>query len=197
MSQALLLHPGGVPGPAPQRRPEHGGDRHHGRHRDPARRPDPDLPDDPGEERRGPRQPRIPGRALRRRDQGRNQRPAAEAGRRSRTSPRSSFISKAEALRRTRRATSARTRAKNCSTQLHAQPAAGATSRSRPTTPPTSTRCAQRSSRRARTASRSRSRRSSRNVFDRQQAVEQIEQVTERAEDRPHRDHRAADRSPR
>ena len=43
----LLLHPGGVPRPAPQRRPEPGRGRHHGRHRDPARRPDPDLPDRP------------------------------------------------------------------------------------------------------------------------------------------------------
>ena len=60
--KALLLHPGGIPRAAPQRRAEHGGDRHHGRHRDPARRADPDLPDDPGKERRGPRQPRVPGR---------------------------------------------------------------------------------------------------------------------------------------
>ena len=60
----LLLHPGGFPGAAPQRRAEHGGDRHHGRHRDPARRADPDLPDDAGEERGGPRAASSSGSAL-------------------------------------------------------------------------------------------------------------------------------------
>ena len=91
-----LLHPGGVPRAAPQRRAEHGGDRHHGRHRDPARRADPDLPDDAGEERPGPRQPRVPGGDLRRRDQARNRQaaktssgdPARRLGRASSASPR-------------------------------------------------------------------------------------------------------------
>ena len=49
--------------------------------------------------------------------------------------------------------------------------------------------------RRARTASRSRSRRSSRKIFDRQDRREEDRAGDRRAEDRPDRDHRAADRA--
>ena len=44
---------------------------------------------DPGEERRGPRQPQLPGRALRRRDEGRNRRAASASSKAIPTSPRS------------------------------------------------------------------------------------------------------------
>ncbi len=141
--QARLLHPGGIPGAAPQRGAEHGGDRHHGRHRDPARRPHPGLPDDAGEERTGART-------------------ASSSGSRSTTtrpSPKSPhcrrkleaiphvasvhFITKAGGAQGTEGAARQDEERRTCwpsFTRTRCRP----TSQSRPTTPPTSPRSARR-----------------------------------------------------
>ena len=157
-------------------------------HRDPARRADPDLPDDAGEERPGARKPRVPRRRLRRRDPGRNHRAGRQAARRSRTSPRSSFITKAEALRELEEDLG-KSKSEDLLAQLHDNPLP---------------RQLRRQGRRRRQPRRGARRRHAarperqaaadladhpENVFDRQQESPADRAGDERAEDRPDRDH--------
>ena len=103
-------------------RPEHGRDRHHRRHRVllGVLIPVFQTTQAKSDEVRDSLEFRVA--ALRRRDQSRNRRAATEAAGASRTSPRSSCISKAEALEELEGRPRQGQERRNCSTQLHANP---------------------------------------------------------------------------
>ena len=148
-------------------RAEHGGDRHHGRHRDPARRPDPDLPDDAGARARRSATSSSSGSAIyddatRAEIAALRQRAAGDPARRSR----SRYITKAEALQelKQRPRRTPRRSLERAATPTRCRP----TSSSRPTTPPTSTRSAPTMTPPGRTASRQPISPIVQDVFDRQ-----------------------------